>query len=353
MLPPPRPSAIAPGIALPPASMQSSLADAREGVKRTPFLSPPLRDERGGGLGWGQVMQANSSIQLHREPAFFRGTFTAMANPCEVLCETSDESVARAMCETAAHEAWRVERKFSRYRDDSIIHVINTANGKSVRVDDETAQLIDYAVTLWQLTQGAFDITSGVLRHAWRFNEPDKKPTAQQIDTLMQRVGWARVQWQRPQLTMPVGMELDFGGIGKEYAVDSAVMHLSRWSQVPALVNFGGDLRTSGPAPSQGAWQVGIESVLAQGRASNLIQLTTGALATSGDTRRFIDIDGRRYGHIIDARTGWPAPSAPRSVTVAADTCSQAGTFSTLAMLQGAGAETFLHNEGVRFWCLR
>jgi thiamine biosynthesis lipoprotein len=298
-------------------------------------------------------MQPTLLIQLHREPPFFRGTFTAMANPCEVLCETPDEHIARAMCETAAHEAWRVERKFSRYRDDSVIHALNSANGKPVNVDDETAQLIDYAVTLWRLTQGAFDITSGVMRHAWRFNEPDKKPTAGQINALMQRVGWQRVQWQRPQLSMPAGMELDFGGIGKEYAVDSAVMQLSHWPQVPALVNFGGDLRTAGPPPSKGAWQVGIESVLAHGRANNLIQLTTGALATSGDTRRYIEIDGRRYGHIIDARTGWPAIKTPRSVTVAADTCSQAGTYSTLAMLQGEHAETFLNTEGVRYWCLR
>jgi thiamine biosynthesis lipoprotein len=298
-------------------------------------------------------MQQPALLQLHREPPFYRGTFTAMANPCEVLCETQDEHTARVMCETAAHEAWRVEAKYSRYRDDSVIHAINAANGKPVSVDDETAKLIDYAVTLWQLTQGAFDITSGVLRYAWRFDEREKKPTAQQIDALMRRVGWQRVKWQRPQLTMPVGMELDLGGIGKEYAVDSAVTQLSHWPWIPVLVNFGGDLRTAGPPPSKAAWQVGIESVLAHGRASNHIQLTTGALATSGDTRRYIEIDGHRYGHIIDARTGWPAPSAPRSVTVAADTCSQAGTFSTLAMLYGAQAETFLQNEGVRFWCLR
>jgi len=276
-----------------------------------------------------------------------------MANPCEVLCETHDENIARAMCEVAADEAWRIERKYSRYRDDSAIHAINIAGGEPVEVDEETAQLIDYATTLWRLTDGAFDITSGVLRYVWRFNEPDKKPTAEQIDALLRRIGWQRVVWERPQLTLPAGMELDFGGIGKEYAVDSAVMKLSRWPTVPALVNFGGDLRTAGPPPLRGAWQVGIESVLAQGRASNLIQLATGALATSGDTRRHIEIDGRRYGHIIDARTGWPAPSAPRSVTVAADTCSQAGTFSTLAMLQGERAEAFLKNEGMRYWCLR
>jgi thiamine biosynthesis lipoprotein len=89
------------------------------------------------------------------------------------------------------------------------------------------------------------------------------------------------------------------------------------------------------------------------GEAAKRIALTSGALATSGDARRAIEIDGVRYGHILDARTGWPAPGAPRSVTVAAPTCSQAGSYSTLAMLRGAGAETFLDAEGVRYWCLR
>lgn len=311
---------------------------------------PPIQLHRDG-HGWSEHGKRRSSFQCDR--ALFRGAFTAMANPCEVLIETSDEAVARTLTETAAREAIRIERKFSRYRDDSVVHAINTANGKPITVDDETAQFIDYATTLWRLTEGAFDITSGVLRHAWKFSEPQRRPTAEHIATLMQRVGWQCVTWSKPVLTMPAGMEIDFGGIGKEYAVDRAVALIEQIATVPALINFGGDLRTAGAVPSAGAWQVGIESVAAHGQASNLIKLTTGALATSGDTRRFIEIDGRRYGHIIDARTGWPAANAPRSVTVAADTCSQAGTFSTLAMLQGEEAETFLTSEGVRYWCLR
>jgi FAD:protein FMN transferase len=292
-------------------------------------------------------------IQLHRDRNFFRGTFVAMANPCEILCETQDEKLARTLTEIAVREAIRVEQKFSRYRDDSVVHAINTSRGAAIALDEETAQLIDYATTLWQLTEGAFDITSGVLRHAWKFSEPQNKPTTEQIEALMQRVGWQRVQWRRPTLTMPESMELDFGGIGKEYAVDRAVALIEQTAKIPVLVNFGGDLRTAGAVPSAGAWQVGIESVATIGKAGNLIQLTTGALATSGDTRRCIEIDGHRYGHIIDARTGWPSPNSPRSITVAADTCSQAGTFTTLAMLQGANAEEFLQGEGVRFWCLR
>ncbi len=295
---------------------------------------------------------AEIDIQLQRMNHLVRGSFVAMANPCEVLIDTADDELARTATRIAAHEARRIEQKFSRYRDDSVVHALNTAQGKPVQVDDETAQLIRFATTLWELTEGAFDITSGVLRRAWKFDGTAPAPSAETIAALLTQVGWHRVQWHPPVLTLPAGMEIDLGGIGKEYAVDRCVTLLSALGTVPMLVNFGGDLRTVGPPPTSGTWQVGIESVRMPQHAANRVHLSSGALATSGDTRRFVEHEGRRYGHIIDARTGWPAPNAPRSVTVAADTCSQAGTFATLAMLQGNQAEPFLQAQGVKFWLL-
>ena len=124
-------------------------------------------------------------------------------------------------------------------------------------------------------------------------------------------------------------------------------------TESPVLVNFGGDLRCTGVAPKSGAWLVGIDSIESFGEAARRIELRSGALATSGDSHRHIEIEGKRYGHIFDARTGWPALDAPRSITVAAATCSQAGSYSTLAIMKGAGAEAFLKAEGVQYWCLR
>jgi thiamine biosynthesis lipoprotein len=292
-------------------------------------------------------------LQLRRERTLWRGWFTAMANPCEVLCQTDDAEVVYAICSAVAAEARRIEHKFSRYRSDSVVHAINTSRGQPLQLDAETAQLLQFGATLWQLSEGAFDLTSGVLRHAWRFEGGAGLPEQGVIDALLQRVGWQRVGWQPPLLTLPEGMEIDLGGIGKEYAVDSAIGRLAAWPDVPLLVNFGGDLRVSGPPPLEGVWQVGVESTTRAGIPSRRIQLGAGALATSGQTYRFIEVAGRRYGHIIDARTGWPTPDAPLAVTVAADTCSQAGVFTTLAMLQGACAEQFLEAEAIRFWCAR
>jgi thiamine biosynthesis lipoprotein len=276
-----------------------------------------------------------------------------MANPCEVLCDGSDEPSARRIGELAMREAIRIERKFSRYRTDSVVHEINASDGRPVLLDDETADLIDFGETLWRLSEGAFDLTSGVLRHAWRFDARAAAPSAQLIAELLERIGWRRVSWRRPQLMLPRGMEIDLGGVGKEYAVDRVVAAIQRVTDAPVLVNFGGDLRATGPPRGQAAWQVGVESASTRGQAEQVIQLSVGALATSGDTRHCIEANGKRYGHIIDARTGWPAADAPRSVTVAADTCTQAGAYATLAMLQGRNAERLLQEEGVQFWCLR
>ena len=148
-------------------------------------------------------------------------------------------------------------------------------------------------------------------------------------------------------------MEIDLGGIGKEYAVDRCVVMIQALSPVPALVNFGGDLRVSGPRLNGRRWRVAIESIDAANAQEGFLEISNGGLTTSGDARRFLLKDGVRYSHILDPRTGWPVKNPPRSVTVAAPTCIEAGLLSTLAMLYGRSAERFLEREGVQAWCVR
>lgn len=282
------------------------------------------------------------------------GRFAAMASPCEILVETADADEARHLSELAAAEAWRVEDKFSRYANDNIVARINSAAGEAIDVDSETASLLDFGNTLYELSDGRFDITSGVLREVWTFDGSDRLPAREAIERVLRHVGWRRVDWQSPTLWMESGMEIDFGGIGKEYAVDRVAQELRDASTSSALINFGGDLAVTRPPIERQGWQVGIESVAARGLAAEkVIELRSGALATSGDARRFLLRDGIRYSHILDPRSGWPIENAPRSVTVAADTCTQAGMLSTLAMLEGDNAEVFLRAEGVRYWCRR
>ncbi len=181
---------------------------------------------------------------------------------------------------------------------------------------------------------------------------PTGFPERSAIERLLPLVGFDKLGWRSPRLYVPEGMELDFGGIGKEYAVDRAFAVLAAGLAAPFLVNFGGDLRASRPPP-HGPWQVGIERPDTNAEPTMLLDLEYGALATSGDSRRYLLKDGVRYGHVLHPRTGWPVPGAPRSVTVAASSCTEAGLLSTVALLHGAGARAFLEAEGVRYWLVQ
>ena len=279
--------------------------------------------------------------------------FTAMASPCEVLLpSTTAPTAALELGTLVAQEAWRVEKKFSRYRSDSVTAWIHENRGTAIEVDRETASLIDFAGRCFELSGGLFDVTSGVLRYAWKFDGSDRIPEPEAVARLLPRVGFNKLQWRSPRLLLPDGMELDFGGIGKEYAVDRAYDSLAVRCSAPFLINFGGDLRAN-RSPSHGPWQVGIERPDTDRRATMILDLNHGALATSGDSRRFLLKDGVRYGHILDPRTGWPILHSPRSVTVAASSCTEAGLLSTMALLQGARAREFLEEHGVRYWLLQ
>lgn len=295
----------------------------------------------------------NRATELQSEDGYWKGTFHAMASPCEALIETDDRGHAKHLLQVASEEAWRIERKLSRYRGDNIINDINNSDGKPVPVDDETARLLDFARQCHEISGGLFDITSGALRKVWKFDGSDRIPTIEQVDKVLPLVGWEKINWERPYITLPKGMEIDLGGIGKEYAVDRTLTLMREISEAAILVNFGGDVATGGIRKKIEPWRVGIEDPEKKDSAKKILEISSGALATSGSAYRFLMKNGKRYTHILDPRTGWPVTDAPRSVTVADDTCTNSGIIATLALLQGAGAEEFLKEQDVRYWCLR
>ena len=283
---------------------------------------------------------------------YWRARFQAMASPCECLIASNDEKLAREIAELALAEARRIETKFSRYRNDNIVYNINHASRSGISVDNETADLLDFAGQCYELSEGLFDISSGVLREVWQFDGSDQIPSKEEVEKVLQRVGWNKIQWQRPHLALQEGMEIDLGGIGKEYAVDQVAKLIKKHSpETNVLVNFGGDLVATGPRLNSKAWAVGVDDPSRSGEKTvGGVELTKGAFATSGDARRFLLKDDIRYSHILNPKTGWPVEQAPRSVSVMAATCIEAGMLATFALLQGKNARAFLEEQEVPFW---
>ncbi len=268
--------------------------------------------------------------------------FTAMGSPCALHVYATGTERAQRAVEASVGEVIRLERKYSRYRDDSVTAQINASAGNldGVEADDETSCLLDYASTLHSESGGLFDVTSGILRRAWDFRS-GVIPAHADLDDLLERVGWHRVRWKRPRIVLPIdGMEIDFGGYVKEYAADRVATLLRARGIRHGLVDLGGDLTVIGPHPDGSAWRVGIRDPRNPEKPLGMLPLSRGAIASSGDYERFMIIDGRRYAHILDPGTGWPVEGFA-SVSVVASHCLLAGSATTLAMLKGseAGAE--------------
>lgn len=303
-------------------------------------------------------------IQLTKNKDSYGITFNAMASPCEVIIQSTDKQLAAKVGDIIATEVWRIEDKYSRYNQRSVCSAINNNAGHSVAIDEETYLLLNFAEQCYQLSDGLFDISSGVLRKVWSFQgtqasegNSDNFPTIKQVKQNLTNVGWRKINFDQKQIRLVKGMEIDFGGIGKEYAVDRAVILAKQLTNNPVLVNLGGDLAVTCSRLNNKPWQVAIEHPDTDNNNTSLadmiVSLKSGALATSGDARRFLINNGKRYSHILNAKTGWPIEEAPRSITVVAPQCIQAGILATLALLQGSHAEQFLEEQEIKYWARR
>lgn len=286
-------------------------------------------------------------------PEFFTFHFEAMGSPCEARLYADSRKHAATAAKAAIREVRRIEAAFSRYRDDNIVHAINAAGeaGGALLVDDETADLLDAAFNAYRHSGGLFDITSGVLQEIWNDDLESMPAQAVLADTLT-RVGLNKVDWGRPKLSFrQPGMQIDFGGIGKEYAADRAAGECRAYGIVSGVIDLGGDLCVIGPHPDGAPWRIGVRDPERPERAVATLFVERGGVATSGNYERFWLLDGKRYGHILDPRSGWPVEGLS-SVTVAAPTCQAAGLAATIAMLKGAEGAAWLKGTSLPFICV-
>ena len=281
----------------------------------------------------------------------FRFGFRAMAGDHEIQLFAHSAATARRAADAAIADIARIEAKYSRYRDDSVTMRINRAAGSApIAIDVETHALLAYADRCFRLSEGRFDITSGVLRRAWDFGaRPPRVPSEETIAAARSLIGWPRVEWDADTIRLPQsGMEIDLGGIGKEYAADRAATICIERGVANALINLGGDVRAIGGQPDGSPWRIGIRDPRAPDRAIAGLDVVDGAVATSGDYERYFEVDGRRYCHILDPQTGMPVAHW-RSVSVVAPLCVVAGSCATIAMLLEERALAFLDSQQIDY----
>lgn len=287
----------------------------------------------------------------------FKIAFHAMASPCEVLLDCDKLNIAQQLANAISTEAWRIEDKYSRYLPTSVCSKINNSQGEPVVIDEETNKLLQFAQQSFLLSEGLFDITSGVLRKAWVFDGSDKVPEQEKINAILPLIGWQKVKLTDSSITLAPDMQIDLGGLGKEYAVDTSLLIAKGITDFPVLINFGGDIAATSAQQNGQPWQVGIEHPGFEPsdpryKQPLVVSISKGAIATSGDARRYLLKDNKRYSHILNPKTGWSISNGPKSITVVAPNCIQAGFLATLALLQGEHAEQFLVEQDIGHWCI-
>lgn len=264
----------------------------------------------------------------------------ALGTTCEVQYAARTESQAAAFERAAVGWVANFEARYSRYRPDSLVSRINAAAGERwIEVDAEMQHLLDLCAHLYLFTGGVLDATALPLLQLWNYKTSHAVlPSEAQVEAARRLVGWSKVQRGPGRIFLPEpGMGLDFGGFGKEWAVD-AVAEIARQHELPAaLVDFGHDIRAVGLPPGRPGWHVGLENPRRPGTHDGSIALRRGeGVASSGDYLRCFEAAGRRYGHILDVRTGRPVAHGGLQATVIAPTCLMAGVLSTTAFVLGA-----------------
>ncbi|HNQ22603.1 MAG TPA: FAD:protein FMN transferase [Phycisphaerae bacterium] len=277
-----------------------------------------------------------------------------MGTFAEITAVAPDEAVAEAAVEAAYGRLNRVNDLMSTYRPDSEISRVNQlAPGQSLAISPETFHVLERAQAFAEATGGAFDVTCRPLLLCWReASEAGRLPTPEQLDAARARVGWQKLTLAadgRSASPAVAGVQVDLGAIAKGYALDLATEALREAGAVAGLVNVGGDVRGFGSRADGEPWQIGIRHPFRQALFGR-IRLVDRAVATSGIQQRFFEVDGRRYSHIVDPRTGRPAEQAPSVTVVAPDGLTAdawATAFSVLSVEEGRGMAEDLPNVKV------
>jgi thiamine biosynthesis lipoprotein len=265
-------------------------------------------------------------------------TFQAFGTNCRISF-VAPAQLASVFQASALTWVANFEAKYSRFWPASLISRINAAAGlEGVAVDFEADRIFALCHELHFLTRGILDPTALPLLKLWDWKQPrSTSPNDDEIAAAKALVGWRQVQRVPGKIYLPrVGMSLDLGGMGKEFAVDQVSQLARLHGCTSALVDFGADVRVFGlPPDGRPSWHIGLDDPQQPVKPWTGLAVRDAAVATSGDYVRQLEIDGVRFGHIVDLRTGRPVANGVRAVSVLAPTCTQAGMLSTSAFVLG------------------
>ncbi|MCW3106235.1 MAG: FAD:protein transferase [Segetibacter sp.] len=292
-----------------------------------------------------------------RQETLQRRVLRLMGNRFEISVVSDDELWANNLIESAISEIRRIERLLTTFNESSQTNQINANAGiKPVKVDEEVFNLIYRSIRISELTQGAFDITYGSIdKRLWNFDKTmTSLPDAATARKMVRLINYKNIILDRKASTVFLkeeGMRIGFGGIGKGYAADRARLILEQNGVSGGVVNAAGDLTTWGTQPDGKPWTVGIADPNTKQHPFSYLDISNMAVATSGNYEKYVTIDGKKYSHTIDPKTGLPV-SGIKSVTIICGSAELADALATPVTVMGIKAGLNLINQMKNIACV-
>lgn len=251
--------------------------------------------------------------------------------------------------EDAQRKVEELEDLWSATDENSEIYALNCSGGKTVTVSDETRDLLEFALSMAAETDGTLEPTIYPVLLAWGFTTGENRiPEENELQTLLQDVGYEHIEIEGNEVTVPAGMKLDMGAVGKGYTGDVLTGILKEAGITSALLDLGGNIQVIGTKPDGSRWRLGLRNPFDEKGYLGVIEIADAAVVTSGSYERyFMGEDGKRYGHIIDPATGCPAESGLASVSIVAKEGKLCDALSTSLFIMGKeGAEAYWREHG-------
>ena len=280
----------------------------------------------------------------------FKVATLLMGNQFEISAVSDNEQNANRIINAGIDEIKRIEKLLTTFHDSSETNLINRNAGiEPIRVSDEIFNLIERSIKISSITQGAFDITYGSIdKSLWNFDTQMKSlPDKQTAREMVRLINYRNIVLDRENNTVFLkekGMRIGFGGIGKGYAAEMAKCKMQQLGITNGIVNASGDLTTWGLQPNGDEWTVGIANPNISGEVFSFLKISGLAVATSGNYEKFIMIDGKKYSHTIDPRTGLPVTGI-KSVTIITKNAEIADAMATPVTIMGVKAGLHMINQ--------